>query len=90
MSLIGPRPHAVSQDDTFASMLEDYTFRRLVKPGLTGWAQVNGLRGGTPTTELISRRVTFDIWYVNNWSLWLDIFILMRTTLEVVRSRNAY
>jgi len=61
-----------------------------VKPGMTGWAQVNGLRGATPTVELISRRVTLDLWYINNWSLWLDIQILIKTLFEVLRKRNAY
>jgi Undecaprenyl-phosphate glucose phosphotransferase len=90
MSLIGPRPHALAHDDQFEKVLGDYAFRHHVKPGMTGWAQVNGLRGATPTVDLISRRVTLDLWYINNWSLWLDIQILIKTFVEVLRKRNAY
>jgi Undecaprenyl-phosphate glucose phosphotransferase len=90
MSLIGPRPHALVHDDQFEKMLEDYAHRHHVKPGLTGWAQVHGLRGATPTVELISERVKMDLWYINNWSLWLDIQILFMTIIEVLRKRNAY
>jgi undecaprenyl-phosphate galactose phosphotransferase/putative colanic acid biosynthesis UDP-glucose lipid carrier transferase len=90
MSLIGPRPHALAHDNQFETLLRDYAFRHHVKPGMTGWAQVNGLRGATPTIDLISRRVTFDLWYINNWSLWLDIQILIKTFFEVLRKRNAF
>lgn len=90
MSLIGPRPHALAHDNQFEKVLRDYAFRHHVKPGMTGWAQVNGLRGATPTVDLISRRITLDLWYINNWSLWLDIQILMKTFFEVLRKRNAY
>jgi Undecaprenyl-phosphate glucose phosphotransferase len=90
MSLIGPRPHAVAHDSYFEKVLEDYAFRRHVKPGMTGWAQVNGLRGATPSVDQISRRVKMDLWYINNWSLWLDIQILIKTVFEVLRKRNAY
>jgi Undecaprenyl-phosphate glucose phosphotransferase len=90
MSLIGPRPHALAHDNEFETVLSDYAFRHHVKPGMTGWAQVNGLRGATPTLDLISRRVAFDLWYINNWSLWLDIQILIKTFFEVLRKRNAF
>jgi len=90
MSLIGPRPHAVAHDNYFEKVLEDYAFRHHVKPGMTGWAQVNGLRGATPSVDQISRRVEMDLWYINNWSLWLDIQILIKTVFEVLRKRNAY
>lgn len=90
MSLIGPRPHALAHDSHFEKILEDYAFRNHVKPGLTGWAQCNGLRGATPTVEDIAERVKLDLWYVNNWSLWLDIQILIKTAFEVARKRNAY
>jgi Undecaprenyl-phosphate glucose phosphotransferase len=90
MSLIGPRPHALAHDNQFEKVLSDYAFRHHMKPGMTGWAQVNGLRGATPTVDLISRRVTLDLWYINNWSLWLDVQILIKTFFEVVRSRNAF
>jgi undecaprenyl-phosphate galactose phosphotransferase/putative colanic acid biosynthesis UDP-glucose lipid carrier transferase len=90
MSLIGPRPHALAHDNYFEKVLEDYAFRHHVKPGMTGWAQVHGLRGATPTIDLISRRVKMDLWYINNWSLWLDVQILFKTFFEVLRKRNAY
>jgi undecaprenyl-phosphate glucose phosphotransferase len=90
MSLVGPRPHALAHDDHFEVMLSDYAFRHHVKPGITGWAQCNGARGATPTVEHIAERVKFDLWYINNWSLWLDFLILIRTVFEVLRSRNAY
>jgi len=90
MSLIGPRPHALAHDDYFERILGDYAFRHHVKPGITGWAQCNGARGATPTVEQISERVKLDLWYINNWSLWLDIQILIKTVFEVLRRRNAY
>ena len=90
MSLIGPRPHALAHDNYFEQLLSDYAFRHHVKPGLTGWAQCNGARGATPSIEHIAERVKLDLWYINNWSLWLDIQILAKTFLEVLRKRNAY
>ena len=90
MSLIGPRPHALAHDNEFEELLSDYAFRHHVKPGITGWAQVHGLRGGTPTVETIAQRVKYDLWYINNWTLWLDIQILIKTFVEVLRRRNAY
>jgi Undecaprenyl-phosphate glucose phosphotransferase len=90
MSLVGPRPHALAHDNYFEKVLEDYAFRHHVKPGMTGWAQVHGLRGATPTVDVISKRVRMDLWYINNWSLLLDIQILMKTFFEVLRKRNAY
>jgi len=90
MSLIGPRPHAIAHDNYFEKVLEDYAFRHHVKPGMTGWAQVNGLRGATPTVDLIAKRVKMDLWYINNWSFWLDLQIIIKTVFEVLRKRNAY
>ena len=90
MSLIGPRPHALAHDNYFEDILSDYAFRHHVKPGMTGWAQCNGARGATPSIEHISERVKLDLWYINNWSLWLDIQILIKTFFEVLRKRNAY
>src|SRR5882757_8876214 len=90
MSLIGPRPHALVHDNYFENILSDYAFRHHVKPGMTGWAQCNGARGATPSIEHISERVKLDLWYINNWSLWLDIQILIKTFFEVLRKRNAY
>ena len=90
MSLIGPRPHALAHDSHFETLLRDYAFRHHVKPGITGWAQCNGARGATPSIEDISERVKHDLWYINNWSLWLDIQIILKTMFEVLRKRNAY
>lgn len=90
MSLVGPRPHALAHDTHFDKVVRNYAFRHRVKPGLTGWAQVNGYRGPTPTPEDIERRVEHDLWYIDNWSLGLDLTILLQTIVEVMRSRNAY
>ncbi|WP_083931592.1 undecaprenyl-phosphate glucose phosphotransferase [Methyloferula stellata] len=89
MSLVGPRPHALAHDDQYKSVIETYCFRHHVKPGITGWAQINGLRGETAHLERMQRRVEFDIWYINNWSLWLDVFILLKTAFEVLK-QEAY
>jgi undecaprenyl-phosphate galactose phosphotransferase/putative colanic acid biosynthesis UDP-glucose lipid carrier transferase len=90
MSLIGPRPHALAHDNQFEALLSDYAFRHHVKPGITGWAQCKGVRGATPTIEHIAERVKLDLWYIDNWSLWLDFLIVIRTIFEVLRTRNAY
>jgi Undecaprenyl-phosphate glucose phosphotransferase len=90
MSLVGPRPHAVAHDTEFDKVVRNYAFRHRVKPGLTGWAQVHGCRGPTPTPKDIERRVEYDLWYVDNWSFALDFSILLQTAFEVVRARNAY
>jgi putative colanic acid biosynthesis UDP-glucose lipid carrier transferase len=89
MSLVGPRPHALAHDGQFDKLVRNYASRCRVKPGLTGWAQVHGCRGPTPTAATIERRVQYDLWYVDNWSLRLDLAILIRTPLEVLRGRNA-
>lgn len=90
MSLVGPRPHAIAHDNQFDKVVRNYASRRRVKPGLTGWAQVHGSRGATPTPASIKRRVEFDLWYIDNWSVMLDLAILLQTPLEVLRGRNAY
>ena len=90
MSLVGPRPHAVAHDVHYAKLIENYEIRQHVKPGITGWAQVNGLRGETADPELMRRRVEHDIWYARNAGLLLDMRILLLTVLEVFRQRNAH
>jgi putative colanic acid biosynthesis UDP-glucose lipid carrier transferase len=90
MSVIGPRPHALAHDDEFQQVVGKYAFRHHVKPGMTGWAQVNGCRGRTPTVEQIEKRVRLDLWYIDNWSLALDCKIMAMTVLEVLRGENAY
>ncbi|WP_459873126.1 undecaprenyl-phosphate glucose phosphotransferase, partial [Endothiovibrio diazotrophicus] len=89
MSLVGPRPHAVPHNDKYAGLLDRYLERHNVKPGITGWAQVNGHRGETDTVEKMRRRVEFDLYYVKNWSPLLDLEIIMRTVLVVLSGRNA-
>ncbi|HTV30865.1 MAG TPA: exopolysaccharide biosynthesis polyprenyl glycosylphosphotransferase [Xanthobacteraceae bacterium] len=90
MSLVGPRPHAVAHDELYAKLIENYELRQHVKPGVTGWAQVNGLRGETPTVDLMFRRIEFDLWYAANSSVTLDLQILARTVFAVLRQDNAY
>ena len=87
MSLVGPRPHAVAHDREYKVHIADYGFRHHIKPGITGWAQVNGLRGETRSLETMTERVKLDLWYINNWSLGFDIRILARTCFEVLRDR---
>ena len=90
MSLVGPRPHAVAHDEYYAALIESYVGRHQVKPGITGWAQINGLRGETQDPQLMARRIEFDIWYIQNWSLWLDLKILILTPVFGLVHKNAY
>ena len=93
MSLVGPRPHAVNmrtEEQLGHEIVDTYSHRHRVKPGITGWSQVNGSRGATDTVEQLRRRVELDLYYVENWSLWLDIKILVMTGLTVLRGNNAY
>jgi Undecaprenyl-phosphate glucose phosphotransferase len=90
MSLIGPRPHALAHDDQYGELIATYAIRRKMKPGLTGWAQVNGCRGETPDVGAMQRRVERDLWYIEYWSLWLDIRILLMTIVQLLRPRNVY
>ena len=90
MSIVGPRPHAVAHDDHFHRIVRDYALRHHVKPGLTGWAQVNGYRGQTRTAADMEQRVKLDIWYIDNWNIGFDILIIVRTAFEVLRGNNAY
>jgi putative colanic acid biosynthesis UDP-glucose lipid carrier transferase len=89
MSLVGPRPHAVAHDEYFGAQIANYRGRFSVKPGITGWAQVHGARGATPTVAIMQNRINFDVWYAENSSLLLDLKILLRTPLEVISTRNA-
>jgi len=90
LSLVGPRPHAVAHNEAYAQILANYGSRHKVKPGITGWAQVNGCRGETRTTEDMRKRVDLDLHYIENWSPWLDIEILVRTLIVPFHSPNAY
>lgn len=90
MSLVGPRPHAVSHHHHYAKLVDNYRCRHRMKPGITGWAQVNGYRGETATVELMRKRVVHDLWYIDHWSPWLDLAILARTPLACLKGTNAY
>jgi putative colanic acid biosysnthesis UDP-glucose lipid carrier transferase len=84
MSLVGPRPHAAAHNSQYEQLIGNYAFRHHVKPGLTGWAQVNGMRGETNVATM-QRRVDLDLWYIDNWSLWLDLKIMARTAALMLR-----
>jgi Undecaprenyl-phosphate glucose phosphotransferase len=90
MSLVGPRPHALSHDHEFERRISLYARRHNVKPGITGWAQINGFRGEIDNEEKLRKRVEFDLFYIDNWSLWLDLKIIARTVLSPTAYRNAY
>lgn len=90
MSLVGPRPHAVAHNEQFAPLVHSYHSRHKVKPGITGWAQVNDFRGETDTVDKMQARVDHDIYYIENWSLWFDLMILLKTTFVFWGHRNAY
>ena len=89
MSLVGPRPHAVQHDESYSRRVTDYYVRHNIKPGITGLAQVRGFRGETKDLDLMTKRIESDIEYINNWSVWLDIAILVRTT-TVFSGKHAY
>jgi len=82
MSLVGPRPHALAHNDYYKEQVESYMQRHKVKPGITGWAQVNGFRGETDTLEKMEKRVEYDLWYIDNWSLGLDMKIIVMTVFK--------
>jgi len=79
MSIVGPRPHAVAHNELYRKLIPGYMLRHKVKPGITGWAQVNGLRGETETVEKMAARVQYDLNYMRNWSLSLDLMIIAKT-----------
>ncbi|MFD2453203.1 exopolysaccharide biosynthesis polyprenyl glycosylphosphotransferase [Ideonella paludis] len=90
MSIVGPRPHAVAHNEQYRKIVRAYMARHKVKPGITGWAQVNGLRGETDTVDKMARRVEFDLEYLRNWSLGLDLLIIARTARMMFFDRSAY
>ena len=90
MSIVGPRPHAVAHNEEYRKLIKAYMVRHKVKPGITGWAQVNGLRGETDTIDKMKARVEYDLEYLRNWSLALDLQIILRTVRLVVFDRHAY
>jgi len=90
MSIVGPRPHAVVHNEQYRKLIKGYMLRHKVKPGITGWAQINGWRGETDTLEKMEKRVEFDLEYIRNWSLWFDIKIVILTVFKGFNSKNAY
>ncbi|MGH8736396.1 MAG: undecaprenyl-phosphate glucose phosphotransferase [Burkholderiales bacterium] len=90
MSVVGPRPHAVAHNELYRGLIKGYMIRHKVKPGITGWAQVNGLRGETDALDKMSKRIEFDLAYLRAWSLQLDLWIVAKTALVMFRQPNAY
>ena len=90
MSIVGPRPHAIAHNEQYKEQIEAYMLRHKVKPGITGWAQVNGLRGETDTLDKMKKRVEYDLYYIEHWSLWFDMKIIVRTLFTGFVNKNAY
>ncbi len=90
MSIVGPRPHAVEHNAEYRKIIDRYMLRHIVKPGITGWAQVNGLRGMTDTPDKMRHRVEYDLYYIDHWSLWFDIKIIFLTLFRGFVNKNAY
>lgn len=90
MSIVGPRPHAIAHNEHYRKIIRGYMWRHKVKPGITGWAQVNGYRGETDTLEKMENRVIYDISYLKNWSLWFDFTIILKTLKLIIKDEHAY
>jgi putative colanic acid biosynthesis UDP-glucose lipid carrier transferase len=90
MSIVGPRPHAVAHNEQYRKLIKGYMLRHKVKPGITGWAQVNGLRGETETLDKMEARIQYDLDYLRSWSLWLDLWIIVKTVKVVLQQQNAH
>jgi putative colanic acid biosysnthesis UDP-glucose lipid carrier transferase len=90
MSIVGPRPHACIHNEQYRKLIPKYMLRHLVKPGITGWAQIHGWRGETDTLDKMEKRVEFDLHYIDNWSVWLDLKIILLTFIKGFINRNAY
>ncbi|QNA88424.1 undecaprenyl-phosphate glucose phosphotransferase [Massilia sp. Dwa41.01b] len=90
MSIVGPRPHAVAHNEQYRKLIKGYMLRHKVKPGITGWAQVNGLRGETATLDKMEARVQYDLDYLRNWSVWLDLWIILKTIRVILTRENAF
>ena len=88
MSIVGPRPHMVEHDIHYSSLFSNFLKRHKCSPGLTGWAQVNGLRGATPKPEIMERRMDYDLWYLNNWTIWLDLYIIFKTFYAILKYKG--
>jgi putative colanic acid biosynthesis UDP-glucose lipid carrier transferase len=90
MSIVGPRPHAIAHNEEYRKLIEGYMLRHKVKPGITGWAQINGWRGETDTLNKMEKRIEFDLEYIRNWSLWFDLKIIIKTLKTGFINHNAY
>jgi putative colanic acid biosynthesis UDP-glucose lipid carrier transferase len=90
MSIVGPRPHAIAHNEEYRKVINGYMIRHKVLPGITGWAQVNGYRGETETVDKMAARIQHDIDYIRNWSIALDLKIIIKTLLVVLTDRQAY
>lgn len=91
MSIVGPRPHMLRHTEDYSQLLNEYMVRHFVKPGVTGWAQVHGYRGEIKQREQLRKRIEHDIWYLENWRLWLDIRIIFLTIYVTIKGdKNAY
>lgn len=91
MSIVGPRPHMISHTAEFAQLVDHYMVRQLLKPGITGWAQVNGYRGEITHPDQLQKRISYDIWYLQNWSIWLDLKIIFFTVSGIFKGdKQAY
>ena len=90
MSIVGPRPHAVAHNEQYRKLIKGYMLRHKVKPGITGWAQVNGLRGETETLDKMEARIQYDLDYLRVWSLWFDLWIILLTVRVVLKRENAF
>jgi putative colanic acid biosynthesis UDP-glucose lipid carrier transferase len=90
MSIVGPRPHAVAHNEEYRKLIKGYMLRHKVKPGITGWAQINGWRGETDTLDKMEKRVEYDLAYIRNWTVWLDVKIVFLTVFKGFINKNAY
>jgi putative colanic acid biosynthesis UDP-glucose lipid carrier transferase len=90
MALVGPRPHAIAHDDRYAPLIANYALRHGMKPGMTGWAQINNARGETDTLEKMARRVSLDFAYIDGWTLPRDLMILALTPIRLLTARDAF
>jgi putative colanic acid biosynthesis UDP-glucose lipid carrier transferase len=90
MSIVGPRPHAVAHNEQYRALIKGYMLRHAVKPGITGWAQINGWRGETDTVDKMEKRIEHDLWYIRHWSFWLDVKIILLTIFKGFSGKQAY
>jgi lipopolysaccharide/colanic/teichoic acid biosynthesis glycosyltransferase len=90
MSIVGPRPHAVAHNEMYRKLIKGYMQRHKVRPGLTGWAQIHGLRGETQSVDKMKARIDYDLDYLRNWSLRLDLYIISKTAWIVLKGENAH